>query len=482
MDELAAAFSGSVGVSFSADSSATQHPRMCLFKSRDNSKRSQEERRRDVLQQQKERRKDYSNIARKLAEDDLTGIDLSEDEEEMDQSTPRSHRPKKRRERYYKNQLMLSEWLVDVPDDLAENWLMVPCPVGRRAFVIASKGKTSHYTKSGYCMNQFQSGLPGGGSGQSRNAFNYTILDCIYSEVYQTYWVLDIMCWHGHPVYDSDTEFRFFWLLSKLAENPALAEGTKKNPIKFCPLPNYRCEKSILQDALAHVMPFPDKLDGLLFYHKYLHYTPGVNPLVGWLKPWMLPDMLGVPVPPAIMAQKPAGAQFRPPSASSKSRSTESKSPSAGSKSPPADSVSPSAESKSPSADSMSPSAGNESPSVDSKSPSAEFKSPSADSMSPSAGSKSPSVDSKSPPAGSNPSQKQKKKKKKKKGKGGTSPSQQNDTADNEMETTEAEASPMSPGNTNVASHVAAGSSPAVDDGKSVTMAMETSSNNTNGK
>lgn len=31
---------------------------------------------------------------------------------------------------------------------------------------------------------------------------DYTILDCIYSEVNQTYYVLDVMCWRGHPFYD----------------------------------------------------------------------------------------------------------------------------------------------------------------------------------------------------------------------------------------------------------------------------------------
>ena len=28
----------------------------------------------------------------------------------------------------YKNQLMLSEWLVEVPVDLAEKWLLILCP------------------------------------------------------------------------------------------------------------------------------------------------------------------------------------------------------------------------------------------------------------------------------------------------------------------------------------------------------------------
>ena len=28
----------------------------------------------------------------------------------------------------YKNQLMLSEWLVEVPEDIEKNWLLILCP------------------------------------------------------------------------------------------------------------------------------------------------------------------------------------------------------------------------------------------------------------------------------------------------------------------------------------------------------------------
>ena len=33
---------------------------------------------------------------------------------------------------------MLSEWLVDVPDDLVQEWVMVVCPMGKRNLVIAA--------------------------------------------------------------------------------------------------------------------------------------------------------------------------------------------------------------------------------------------------------------------------------------------------------------------------------------------------------
>ena len=35
-------------------------------------------------------------------------------------------------------QLMLSEWMLEIPDNFVDDWVMVPCPVGKRSLVIAS--------------------------------------------------------------------------------------------------------------------------------------------------------------------------------------------------------------------------------------------------------------------------------------------------------------------------------------------------------
>lgn len=67
-------------------------------------------------------------------------------------------------------QLMLSEWLIDVPSDLGQEWIVVVCPVGKRALIVASRGSTSAYTKSGYCVNRFSSLLPGGNRRNSTTA------------------------------------------------------------------------------------------------------------------------------------------------------------------------------------------------------------------------------------------------------------------------------------------------------------------------
>lgn len=37
----------------------------------------------------------------------------------------------------YADYLMFSEWLVDIPCELSTEWLMVPCPLGKRCLVVS---------------------------------------------------------------------------------------------------------------------------------------------------------------------------------------------------------------------------------------------------------------------------------------------------------------------------------------------------------
>uniref|UniRef100_A0A8B9K272 Snurportin-1 n=1 Tax=Astyanax mexicanus TaxID=7994 RepID=A0A8B9K272_ASTMX len=284
MDALTQALSSSFSVSTEANSTAAPHPRLAQYKGR-YSALEQNERRRRFLEQQKEKRLNYVNHARRLAEGDWTGADSDEEQEEKTQKNQQQDEAedegmeveqRKKLPKHYANQLMLSEWLVDVPADLSSDWLLVVCPVGKRSLVVASKGSTASYTKSGYCVNRFPSLLPGGNRHNSAMGKDYTILDCIYSEVDRTYYILDVMCWRGHPVYDCPTEFRFYWLQSKAEEVDGLSEVAKRNPV-----------------------------DGLLFYHRETHYTPGSTPLVGWLRPYMVADILGIEVPQCPLTTKP---------------------------------------------------------------------------------------------------------------------------------------------------------------------------------
>uniref|UniRef100_A0A671KV70 Snurportin-1 n=1 Tax=Sinocyclocheilus anshuiensis TaxID=1608454 RepID=A0A671KV70_9TELE len=309
MEALTQALSSSFAVSREPNSTSAPHPRLAQYKSK-YSVLEQSERRRRFLELQKEKRLNYVNHARQLADGDWTGAD-SEDEEKKSQRQLENSadeegmeiEQKKKLPKHYANQLMLSEWLVDVPADLSSDWLMVVCPVGKRSLVVASKGSTSSYTKSGYCVNRFPSLIPGGNRHNSALGKDYTILDCIYSDVDRTYYILDVMCWRGHPVYDCSTEFRFYWLQSKVEEVEGLSEISQINPFRFVGLNSISCSTESIQMALAHEYNFT--VDGLLFYHKETHYTPGSTPLVGWLRPYMVVDILGIEVPQCPLTSKP---------------------------------------------------------------------------------------------------------------------------------------------------------------------------------
>lgn len=303
-DELSKAFSIGFSVTKSENNSSLVHPRFDEYKGRYYRSGDQANRRSEVLERQKKKRFDAANYARKLADGDLE----EEEVEEASMETQDSPNKKEKRFNPYKNQLMLSEWMVDPPSDLSENWTMVLCPAGKRLLVVAHKGYTYAYTKSGYMYNSFPSALPGGSfktTPKNTNAHsNFTIIDCVYDEVNRTFWMLDLMCHRGQPIYDSETEFRFFWLHSKLIEDcPTVQQQSSANPFKFIPCENVPCTANAIVEVLSDMHPY--ELDGLLFYHKSSHYQPGRTPLVGWLKSYMLPDILGISVPEAVLESAP---------------------------------------------------------------------------------------------------------------------------------------------------------------------------------
>ena len=85
-------------------------------------------------------RYDYFNHCRCLAENEFSvgNESISEDSpaDEMEWSPPKMQTP-----RTYQDQIMLSEWLVEVPEDFETSWLVMPCPTGKRCLVVASRVK-----------------------------------------------------------------------------------------------------------------------------------------------------------------------------------------------------------------------------------------------------------------------------------------------------------------------------------------------------
>ncbi|KAK2579357.1 hypothetical protein KPH14_008306 [Odynerus spinipes] len=254
----------------------------------------QETRRQQLLEIQKRNRDSAFNAGREILDNIFKSDD--EDEEEMEiEHCDNKPWQRYKRHKQYANQLMMSEWMLEVPPDLLEKWIMVPCPRGKRTLLVACKSTTNAYNRRGNRLGKFQSALPGGNSNEHRS--RCTILDCIWIKELKTYYVLDVLAWSNQSLLNCDTEFRFFWLESKFQEIEQLQEGgTSRNTYPILLLPRIHCDSN-LESALANVSALAP-LDGLLFYHRDGLYTRGHTPLVTWLKTFMLPEILGISLPP----------------------------------------------------------------------------------------------------------------------------------------------------------------------------------------
>lgn len=277
-------------VKCTANSPSCPHPRHAQYKCRSNFA-DQQARRLRLLEEQKEKRNELFNASRGLIEE------LHTLHGDLDMEW-RPIKTKPKQQKIYRERLMLSEWLVDVPEDLAELWYLVPCPKGHRTLVVATAGNTHAYSKSGRHMAAFQSNLPGG----SHNDFKgCTIIDCIWNVTNHSYHVLDVLAWNNQPMLDCEAEFRFYWLKSKMEEMSCLSEHSNDNAFIFLSLPYHQSNESTMTAVMATENLFGKDgpaLDGLLFYHSQAHYIPGKTPLVGWLKPYMMSTVLGIPVAP----------------------------------------------------------------------------------------------------------------------------------------------------------------------------------------
>ncbi|CAG8615559.1 9175_t:CDS:2 [Funneliformis mosseae] len=283
---------------------------------------TQEERRKRALEEQKKRRRDLNTHARNLAlfrpaefsseEDSKTddesinndipieqltkhtkrSLDLDQDDDLQQESFTvkkaklkgkfRESRRKTKGSNPYRNQVMHAEWMHEIPSDLENNWYVVLCPKGKRCLVISAKGKTVSRLRNGNIVNVFESILPAGANSYKGNkTTDYCILDCIYDQTEFTYYVLDLMCWKGHPIYDCDTEFRFYWLNTKFAEveRPTINTST----YTFNPLKAHYCDQEKISFLIKNPHSFGYRPDGLLFFNKHTQYVLGDTPLCGWV-------------------------------------------------------------------------------------------------------------------------------------------------------------------------------------------------------
>lgn len=253
-----------------------------------------------LLQEQKQRRQLQQDASRHVPNSD------DDDEEAQEEAPTHSKAQRKQRKKRATNnnnnnkkgqhfKLQQSEWLRHRPDNLCD-WLLLPCPVGKRCMVIATNGRTKVHNKAGRIIMQLRSLLPGDAHMQKCK----TVLDCVYVEELDTFYVLDALSFGQQQLLDCEASFRFFWLRSRFDEHGELSQLSKRNEKPFKLLDYYDFEDANAVDQVLQRYPQWEgnqpQLDGMLFYHKEASYTCGTTPLVCWLFPFMLPDVLDLPV------------------------------------------------------------------------------------------------------------------------------------------------------------------------------------------
>ncbi|XP_029667445.1 snurportin-1 [Formica exsecta] len=262
-------------------------------------KSHQEERRKLLLEYQKKYRNEAFNIARGIFQEIYFSELKNEESMDVEECSSQSRCPQRYKK---KNRMMLSEWMIDVPQDFSESWFMVPCPVGKRTRLVSGRGITKAYSRTGLLCNTFPSALPGGNSDADMR--HSAIVDCIWVKNQQVYYILDVLYWGILPFTNCEAEFRLYWINNKIRETKDFEESdadTNKYPILS--LQNINCN-SDLSSALTQLDLELNCIDGFLFYHRNAHYNFGYTPLVTWLKPFMLSEVLGI-FAPSPLDEKP---------------------------------------------------------------------------------------------------------------------------------------------------------------------------------
>ncbi|XP_050092186.1 snurportin-1 [Anopheles aquasalis] len=202
-----------------------------------------------------------------------------------------------RRSKLYAKKLQLSEWMYERPEDL-ENWYSVPCPVGQRCLLVIRNKLAIAYDKRGQSIATVRTNI------HVQDKRGPIVLDCVLTSNH-IFYILDVLVYQQLDLVQCDCQFRYTWIANKFTEDELNerfnAKSTiKKNRLELKLLPHYDCTPlDSLAECLAHYPAFDDvgtQLDGFLFYHKASHYVYGKTPLVTWLFPFMLSDVLQLPV------------------------------------------------------------------------------------------------------------------------------------------------------------------------------------------
>ncbi|XP_076464957.1 uncharacterized protein LOC143296870 [Babylonia areolata] len=200
----------------------------------------------------------------------------------------------------FQNQIMMPT-VVDrkehMPANLSEEWLGMLCPQADRVLVIASHKSTRVYDLEGTWICEHDTHLPGGSPSdvsKVEDEGQCTILDCLYNDEHELYYVVDMMCWKGQSFYKFETGIRIQTLEENMKALPSIRHISQSNPFRFRTLPTLEGNpKNVLATVLKDTK---FEITGLLFYHKRALYLPGLSPVGVWVEKRFVPSVLDIPM------------------------------------------------------------------------------------------------------------------------------------------------------------------------------------------
>uniref|UniRef100_A0AAG5D838 Snurportin-1 n=1 Tax=Anopheles atroparvus TaxID=41427 RepID=A0AAG5D838_ANOAO len=265
----------------------------------------QEERRVRLLEKQKQSRQEELDAGRPGLLEELEthgdGPEDSMDCQDGQQQRVSKKRPKFITSKLFANKVQLSEWMHERPADL-DNWFAVPCPVGQRCLLVFRNRLAVAYNKRGRSIASIHTKLD--------HMRGTIVLDCVLAKN-RVFYILDALAFLQVDLVNCDCQFRFTWIESQFHEKDLAhqfnAKATKeKGGFQLSLLPVYDLARpDSLERCWARYPAFTDdspRLDGFLFYHKQSHYVYGRTPLVTWLFPFMLNDVLKLP--PGLVSEQ----------------------------------------------------------------------------------------------------------------------------------------------------------------------------------
>ena len=184
---------------------------------------------------------------------------------------------KTRRSRYYWcKQLQYESYMIDIADNLVQNFGIKLRPKGIKCLLISSHGITISRRKNGQILHRFCSKLPNGNY-NSYHKNTSVILECIYNGDTQTYYILDLMCWNDYQIYASSALLRYQLLKDKLQFlYDDLLQVNETNEYRIEMIPFDPISLANVQQVYQHKL-----CQGILFYHYESTYMLGqINPLV----------------------------------------------------------------------------------------------------------------------------------------------------------------------------------------------------------